>query len=212
MIYFISGLGADQRVFQFLQLDDFRQQHIQWLVPNSGESLENYVKRLKNQINEEEKFILVGLSFGGMVAIELAKILQPQKVVIISSVKHYQELPFYYRGIGWTKVHKLVPAFCFKSRNKLNYYLLGAKKNSTKKLLKGILEDTDEVFIKWAIHQILTWRNTTRIENLVHIHGTADKLLAARYIRDFIPIEAGEHLMIVDKAKEISKLLQENLI
>ncbi|MEN8444017.1 MAG: alpha/beta hydrolase [Cyanobacteria bacterium J06555_13] len=95
-IYFVSGLGADERIFQWLRYDGFQPVHIQWRAPERGEPIEGYAKRLSEQI-EEDNPVIVGLSFGGMIAIEIAKQMNTQKIVLLSSVKETSEIPFYFK-------------------------------------------------------------------------------------------------------------------
>lgn len=51
----------------------------------------DYAKRLSLQITDEQP-ILIGLSFGGMMAMELAKIIKVQKIVLLASAKSANEL------------------------------------------------------------------------------------------------------------------------
>ena len=74
-------------------------------------------------------------------------------------------------------------------------YLFGTKK---KKLLKDIIADSDVSFSKWAVLELINWKNTTRIKNCLKISGSNDKLLPAS--QDAISIKNGEHFMIVDRA------------
>ena len=46
-----------------------------------------------------------------------------------------------------------------------------------KELLNSILADTDLNFTKWAIRELMNWENQSRLENLIKIGGTKDKLL-----------------------------------
>ncbi|HEY0434517.1 MAG TPA: hypothetical protein VGC95_11625, partial [Chitinophagaceae bacterium] len=76
--YFISGLGADRRAFYRIQMPSSIQiVHLDWIDPLPKESLNDYALRFSKLIDRHEEFILVGLSFGGMLAVELGKFLQP---------------------------------------------------------------------------------------------------------------------------------------
>ena len=76
-IHFISGLGADERVFQFLDLPGIEKKFIRWIEPGKNESIHSYSLRLIDQIQQNEDLVLVGISFGGMVAQEIASCLCP---------------------------------------------------------------------------------------------------------------------------------------
>ena len=76
--------------------------------------------------------------------------------------------------------------------------------------MNAILEDTDLHFTKWAIRELMNWKNQTRLPNLIKIGGLNDKLLPPKG-ENTILIEKGEHFMIVDKAEEISRILNEKI-
>lgn len=211
-IYFISGLGADKRAFGKLKLpDNYIVKHIDWITPIENEPLENYALRLSKEIDTTHPFVIVGLSFGGIIATEISKILKPKLTVLISSIASKQFLPWYYKIIGLTFLDKLIPASILKKPSRLSFYFFGAKTIETKKLLTNIFHDTDEIFLKWAIRKIVTWKNIVVPTNLFHIHGSADKILPLRFLRADVEIKAGGHLMVFDKADQVSKILTERL-
>lgn len=67
-LYIFSGLGADKRVFNYLDFSKYNTTFIDWINPFENESIEDYAKRLTSQITSE-KPILIGLSFGGIMAV-----------------------------------------------------------------------------------------------------------------------------------------------
>ncbi len=91
-IYCISGLGADKRAYQLLQLNH-EMVHLEWITPKKNEPLIEYCFRLGTAINTNEPFGIMGLSFGGLVAIELSKIFNPSFTILLSSIETCQELP-----------------------------------------------------------------------------------------------------------------------
>lgn len=207
-IYFVSGLGADERIFQWLRYDGFRPVHIQWVPPERGEAIETYAKRLTEQI-EEENPVIVGLSFGGMIAIEIAKQMPTKKVVLLSSVKKTAEVPFYFKLFRALPLHRIVP---FKSLlwavYWLAYWLFGPENADEKKLLKTILQETDPHFLKWALHKVVVWKNQEVPENLVHIHGRRDRIFPFRFITADYTIDDSGHLLVMSRAEKVSTLLE----
>ncbi|MDY7021951.1 MAG: alpha/beta hydrolase, partial [Cyanobacteriota bacterium] len=107
-VYFISGLGADKRVFRRLKTEGYQPVHIDWIEPEKGESISDYAQRLATQIKSENP-ILVGLSFGGLIAVEMAKHLNPEKVILISSAKNHTEVPPYFKLFRWFPIHRIFP-------------------------------------------------------------------------------------------------------
>ena len=202
-IYGISGLGADERVFKYLNL-----KHeiipLAWIKHDKNELLEHYAKRLAAKIDTNEDFGILGVSFGGLVAVEISKILNPKVTILISSVETKNELSFLIKGLGKMNVVKYLPSKLFNPPKKIAHFLFGT---DNKELLNKILDDTDLDFTKWAVNELLNWKNTTTLSSIIKISGTNDKLMSPTKANNTILIEKGEHFMIVDKAKEISDVI-----
>lgn len=207
-IYGISGLGADQRVFDRLELNhDFIP--IDWITPKVDETLSNYSKRLSEFINPKEEFIILGVSFGGLVAIEITKLLKPKVCILISSAEKKSDLPFIYRLLGKSRILKLIPAKLFDMPRVIAHFLFGT---SNKIVLNSILDDTDLDFAKWAIIALCNWDNTKLLNNVFKISGSNDKILPPKIDSRTILIQGGEHFMIYDKAKVISAIINNTII
>jgi pimeloyl-ACP methyl ester carboxylesterase len=207
-IYLLSGLGADKRVFDFIDLSGFKINHVEWIDPRDNESIESYSKRLLKQIKTARP-ILIGVSFGGMISIEIAKLIETEKVIIISSAATKFDIPVYLRIAGQLGLNKLIPTRLLKTVNSFTFWFFGATTKKEKDLLRTIISETDNKFLKWAANKIPNWGNTTRLQNLIHIHGTADKILPLK-APDF-RIPGGGHLMIISHGQELSKLIKEFL-
>lgn len=209
-IYIFSGLGADERVFQKLDFSGHKITFIKWIVPKKDETIEQYAKRLREQI-PTTKPILIGLSFGGIMAVEVAKQITTEKVILIASAKTKREIPFYYRIAGTLRIHKLLPTALLKKSNAITNWIFGAESISDKALLKQILIDTDPLFLRWAIDKIARWKNQHEPHKLIHIHGTNDKILPFRFVKNVIKVEGGGHFMTLNKADELNRILKQVL-
>ncbi|MEA5256828.1 alpha/beta hydrolase [Arcicella aquatica] len=206
-IYIFSGLGADERVFKKLDFSGYEITFIRWIAPNKNETIAHYARRLTEQIKSNRP-ILIGLSFGGMMATEVAKLIDVEKIIIIASAKTYQEIPFYYRLAGLLKLHRLVPAAVLKTPNIFSNWLFGTDNSEDKAILASIMVDTDPKFLVWAIDKIVNWKNETIHKNLVHIHGTADKILPFYFVKSDIIVNGGGHLMTLNKAEELTQKIR----
>lgn len=207
-IYIFSGLGVDQRVFDKINFDGLNVEFIDWILPLKSETIENYAKRISQKIIEKD-VVLIGLSFGGMMAVEVAKIIPVRKVILIASAKTKFELPLLYRIAGKLRLHKLIPSAVFKWSNLLSRWIFGIQTKEEKVLFKNILKDTDSRFLRWAINEIVSWKNLEFPANCIHIHGTKDRILPARNCKVDYLIQNGGHFMTVNKAKEIEKIVKE---
>ena len=209
-IYIFSGLGADERMFQKIDFRNHSVTYIRWILPNKNESIENYVKRLLLQISTEQP-ILIGLSFGGMIAIEVAKQIKTEKVILMASAKTKNEIPFYYRFLGSVGLNKILPTSLLKHSNFFINWVFGAKANSEKQLLKSILDETNPEFLIWAIGKIVAWENITSVNNVFHIHGRSDRILPYRFVTCGYVVKNGGHFMTLSNAGEVSEIINEIL-
>src|SRR5688572_23858828 len=115
-IYFIPGLGADKRIFRNIKVPEgCHAFYLDWIKPLKNESLQSYSYRLAEKIETTKPFVIVGLSFGGMLAAEIVNKYPLGRMIILSSIACSKDLPFYYRAAGNIYLHKLVPISLLKS-------------------------------------------------------------------------------------------------
>ncbi len=199
-IYAIPGLGADERVFQYLIVTP-KIVVLKWIEFGKNETLKSYAQRMVKQIDQTQPFALLGVSFGAMLAVEMSLITRPVCTVLISSVEVASELPKTYKWVGRTQLIPNLPLFLFKPPKWLITWLFGA---TNRKLLAAILDDTEPKLVRWALQKITTWKNTKRLANCLKINGRNDKLFPPANHSDQVIIDGGHHFMIVDKAASVS--------
>lgn len=183
---------------------------MQWITPEKEDTLESYARRISAVITSPNP-ILIGLSFGGMLAIEIAKYRPVKKCILISSCKSSKEIPTRLKLIGKSGITKVLPGSVMKKPNFVLEHLFGAKTKEEKSFLKEILADTDPDFLKWALNAIIKWKNTTIPKNTISIHGDDDKILPIKNIKVDYVIKEGGHIMVVNKAKEVERVIREVL-
>lgn len=209
-VYIFSGLGADKRVFQKMNFSAYNATFVEWILPDKKEDIESYAPKLIRQIKHDNP-ILIGLSFGGIIATEVAKLISVEKIILIASAKTKHEIPIYFRFAGKLRLHKLIPTKLLKIPNLLSFWFFGAENIEEKKILSEILKDTDENFLKWAIDAIVHWKNEIQHKNLTHIHGISDKILPNKFINSKIEIKNGGHFMTLNKTKELDELIKKEI-
>lgn len=208
-IYIFSGLGVDRRVFENINFENLDIEFVDWITPLDKESLEDYAIRISKKIISPNP-IIIGLSFGGILATEISKFLKVKKLILIASAKTKYELPFLYRLAGNLRLNKLLPNRVLKHQNCISNWFFGIKTESEKQLLKSILKDTSSEFLSWAIHEIVNWKNEKFPENVIHIHGSKDRIIPIKNVKIDFRIENGGHFMTVNRALEIQKLIKVN--
>jgi pimeloyl-ACP methyl ester carboxylesterase len=209
-VYFISGLGADERAFRSLDLRDIEPVYLNWISPLPGESIVGYAKRMAQRIEEPDP-IIIGLSFGGMVAVEIAKQIPVKKLILVSSAKGENELPPFFRIGRFLPLHKLIPAHISKTAAAGFFKLAGHRNKEQQDTLIAMFNSSPKGFVKWATNAVVHWKNKETPGNLVHIHGNTDWLLPYRYVKADLTINQGSHIMISNQAKEIDIILHKLL-
>lgn len=203
-IYFLSGLGADETVFQGLQLPGMEPVHLNWTTPFPTESIQQYALRMADRVTEPNP-VIIGLSFGGMMAMEIAKLIPVKQIILISSAKTYKELPPYFTACRLIPLHKALPLQSIANSNQLLNFFFGARSATQQEQLRNIIRNTTQGFNQWAVNAIVHWKNEIINAPVFHIHGNADRLLPIRFVHPDMIIDGGNHFMVMHKAKLVSE-------
>ncbi len=210
-VYFIPGLAADKRVFRHIHLPDKYEPHfLDWIPPRQQDSLADYAVRMAEQIEKGEPFILLGLSFGGMLAVEIAKRFPPDKLILVASISDPSQLPHYYRKAFHLGLHRFLTPSIIKNGVYLKRYFT-SETSEDKAIIRQMARDMDHEFITWALKAIVNWETEEQAVPAHHIHGTRDIILPHRYTRPTVSIKSAGHLMIFDRAPVINDILAQML-
>jgi pimeloyl-ACP methyl ester carboxylesterase len=210
--YFLSGLGADRRVFEKIHLPEgINCIHLDWIPIKKNESVPEYAKRISEPINSSAPFILIGLSFGGMLATEIAKIKKPLLTVLISTVPVSSHLPFYFKLAGWLGFDRMLPLKTLRNPPlPVVYWLNNVKSKEAKTFVAALLKDSDkQLFSKLAMGAILRWKNTIKPEGVYHLHGSADRILPVAFTKPDYIVKGAGHLMVYTHPEIISQRMSE---
>lgn len=209
-IYCISGLGADERAFERLSITGCSLQCLKWIAPLSNENLSSYVERMSEQIGEDSP-IIIGLSFGGMIVIEMAKQISIEKLILISSVKTYKEIPKWMRISGALNLHKLIPIKSNRLTQRADDRRMGIETQEEKLFVDHYRKKANQEYVNWAVDQILNWKNACIPANTFHIHGDKDRMFPLKNIRATHVIKNGTHIMVLNRAEEINNCIEQIL-
>ncbi len=212
-IYLIPGLGADKRMYAHQLKVLPHAKVLEHLKPITGQSLTEYALRVAQEIDASKPFALVGTSLGGIISMELSRILKPEKIILIASVKNRVEMPLFIRSMRILNLHRLIPGTGFKRFNTLMVKRLDSRGDSpAAKVIKQMTEDCPPEFIDWAINAIINWHPPVgHRSDIVHIHGTNDLLFPIQKIKNPIAIKNGSHIMNMTMSYEVNKALLEAL-
>lgn len=209
-IYCISGLGADERIFRRLRIKGAKLVCLAWPKHNRNDNMSSYAAKLSAMI-EEDNPVLLGVSFGGMLAVEIAKQRQVRKAILVSSAKCEAEKPGLPTPIRWFATSGIVPAFVYRLPHPALYTLFGTENEEQRRLVRDIIRDSDGRFVKWAVAALLQWENMVVPQDVVHIHGRKDRLISPDDINADHWIEDGGHMMVYNRASEISRIIEQEI-
>ena len=209
-IYCISGLAADHRLFGNLSIPGYQLVQLPWVSYTREDNMASYAQKMIKGITGE-RAIIIGLSFGGMLSVEIAKLHPGWKIFIVSSAKTSAELGYNSSLLRWVSDKELIPAALFNIPHFLSLYRLGAHTPAEKKLLRAVIRDGDAAFTRWSINTLLNWNNQSYPDNITHIHGTNDKVILSGNVQPDHWIEGGSHIMIYNRAAEVGKIISDCL-
>ncbi|MEP6677006.1 MAG: alpha/beta hydrolase [Ferruginibacter sp.] len=210
IIYCISGLGADERAFSKLQIHNAELITLRWLPPEKNEPIEKYALRMAANIQHPEP-ILLGLSFGGMMSIEIAALIPVKAVILISSIKSAAELPAWMRLAGIVRINKLFPIKSARFMEPVTNRTLGVTTAEEKTMVREFRKNSPVKYNNWAVDKILNWKKKHVLNNVFHIHGNKDRIFPIKKTTATHIIDGGKHLMIMSKHEEVSACINQIL-
>lgn len=198
----MPGLAASPTIFENIDLpkEIFEIHLLEWILPETKESLKSYAKRMAENV-KHENVVLIGVSFGGVLVQEMKQFLSTKKVIIISSVRSNIELPNRMKIAKTTKAYKLLPTGLLQDVELLTKYAFGDTLKKKLKLYEKYLHMRNKNYLDWAIEQMICWKRIKIDTEIIHIHGDADEVFPAKNIKQFVNVKGGTHAMILSKYK-----------
>jgi pimeloyl-ACP methyl ester carboxylesterase len=212
-VYLLAGLGFDKRIFQNLILENVKVNYLEWLEPAENESLDNYVDRIAEQISPTAApIVLIGHSFGGIIVQKISRLINPAKVIIISSIKSKSEMPISLKVLKSIPIYNYINKELILKSFPLWARIFGYNSEKGRLLFNQMIGSSSDNYLRWSLDKIANIEFKENIHNLVHIHGTRDKTFSIKKIKDPIIIEDGSHFMVFSKGDEISETLNNEIL
>ena len=211
-VVLFPGLGADHRLFRF--------QHAvlpdlvipPWPATAANDSLASFAGRFVDSIPKVDGLYLGGSSFGGMVALELASLVQPKAVILIGSCTSpsaIATLVLHMRSLA-----AALPVSAFHPRRWSLPFLLpkfGRLTREQRELFWSMASATPAAFLKWGVNAILSWRPTPVPVPVHHIHGSDDRLIPLRLVKPDRIVPGGGHLLTLTHPQQVNAFLVETV-
>lgn len=211
-IYGIPGLGLNAQIFEHLQFKDCDLKIIEWIEPLKKESLSNYAKRISQQL-EEGEVVLIGHSFGGVLAQEIAQHLRVNHIFLISSIKSPKQLPFSFKLLSMFSLYKLVSRQSILITFPLWAHINGYVSKNLRSIFRDSMKTHSSYYLQWSLKEISNWQGTVqKMPPITQIHGNADLTFPLKKITEPLHvIKGGNHLMVHSLAEEIKTIISAEL-
>lgn len=211
-VYLFPGEGSDERIFSKIKFDsNYRVVHVVLPTPAAGATMSEYARVISSQIDTSGNYIFIGVSLGGMICVELADYMKPEKIIIISSAKSCNELPFRYRFQKIIPLNKIVPKGLIKSGARFLQPIVEPDRKLHEAIFNSMLKSKNPDYYKRTVDIILNWNREKTNSNIIHIHGTNDHTIPIRNVKADYKIADGSHMMTLTRGDEINLLLQKIL-
>jgi pimeloyl-ACP methyl ester carboxylesterase len=208
----MPGMAASPSIYENIHLpeEQFVVVHLKWIIPLKGETMDRYCRRLLVNVNHDRP-VLIGVSFGGIIVQEMAKIIDVYRVIIISSVKSTKEFPRRMKFAKWSGIHKILPTGVVEHSRLLLKYNLGIGDKKIR-LYYQYLSVKDKRYLDWALDAIIQWHQLEPMQGVIHIHGDTDPVFPIRYIKDCIVVKGGTHIMVINRYRWFNEHLPQLII
>ena len=206
-IYIIPGFGMNKHHVRGLKFNGYDVEVLEWEPSLTTQSYQEYAKKVfYPKIDRQLPVIIVGYSMGGMVAVELAEMLNTKKLILISSAKNRNELPrkklAIVRMLGGKRLGspKTIKRLTPLAR------LLGKEYLA---LLQSSLKDIPEGIISFGIDAMIQWnRKVDPSVKYLHIHGKKDRLLPVKNISNKLVLPYGHFLLSGSGIKRVNEKIE----
>jgi pimeloyl-ACP methyl ester carboxylesterase len=206
-----AGLGADHRLFHRQNAALRASVEVPaWIHPLPRERINDYAARIAPTIRSRPPYFLGGVSFGGMVAMEVAQHVSCQGVILISSCRSCRAIPLWQRFIA-RPLARAVPAHVQKW---VDLHVPGALRPlgkctpADRSLVLHMIRDTPAAFLRWSLREALRWRGVNDLPVPIHhIHGRRDRTIPCPRdgVDQFIP--DGGHLIALTHADAVNAFI-----
>ena len=209
-IVLLPGVGADRRLFDSLGQAGQGVVVPGWPEPKPAETLADYAARWAAEGRWATPLIVGGSSFGGMVAVELARHLHPAAVVLIGSCLHPSEIAQPLRFLRpLARVLPVPPLPTIGPAASVLTWYFGATSPATRQLFLEMLRGTSLAFLAWAIRAIASWDPAPLLTIPVRrIHGSRDRLISCPRAADVV-VEGAGHLLPITHIDSLAAFLTE---
>ena len=210
-VFLITGFALDRRAFQMMDLPAETYRTVDLIPIRKGESLREYARRMAADIGLAPGDVIGGVSLGGMLALEMAKVVPVSGAVIIASATHPRSIRKRFRM--WGPLARWVPRFVIRRIFTLIPRILALQNMLApdgQALLADIMGKFPPEQLQTFPMMILRWPGCEPPAYFRHIHSDGDWLIRPAGDPATLTLLPGRnHLLTVSHAKEVRELVMQ---
>ncbi len=211
----LPGLGADAAIYR-PQIERFGDRIIvpPWIDPKPNESIDSYARRLGRRIEVPTPFYIGGISFGGMMAAEIAQSRHDDVagLLMFGSCTHRSQVTAAFRFAAILGPH--LPRGMVKGLlNRLVPRLFGAVEGLSEEhvqLLEEVAYRTDVDLLAWGATAIRSWTDGAQPTCPTYFAHGADDVVIPPGLKQMRPgvdllVPGGKHLIHLSHADIVNR-------
>jgi hypothetical protein len=90
--------------------------------------------------------------------------------------------------------------------------MFGVKNDEQEELFSNMLHTAPVNYFARAINCIVQWRNKTLPSNSLHLHGTSDRIIPSRFVKNYTAVKNGSHFMVLNSPEEVNAYIKKILL
>ncbi len=178
---------------------------VDWIAPGDAASISDYARKLADELDLDHPCDVLGVSFGGIVAQELAPLIGAEHCFVVSSICSPQELTSMNRFFG--RLPATASDRLMQTAGQIAQRWPGKRFAATVRARRFAGEDGP--WYRWASAAALKWnpRPIPESVSVVRIHGDQDNTFPLGHrLADHV-IEDANHLLAVSHAERLAEIL-----
>jgi pimeloyl-ACP methyl ester carboxylesterase len=199
----LPGMMADHRLLAAQQSAFPNLVVPHWPAHHSSDTLATFAERIAETIRPIGQCAVGGVSFGGIVALELARHLDSSGCILISSIRSPREMPFRFRIL---RPIGLLPQPAF---NALASSATGLFSSS---MGRGAKRRSDQMltspFFSWAARTTLRWKGCDPGVPIAQIHGEADRTFPVERTRPDHVVSGAGHMLVATHSVVVNEFIR----
>ena len=209
----IPGMGADERLFGPQRAYGFDFEVPSMPIPEPADDMPTYAARVRDRLALDGPCVIGGVSFGGMLAYELAALCRARCALMIASCRSRAVIPGYYRLAEL--VSRFLPDSLIRRRCVASSRILArleSLNHAQYRLIRDMSIDVPVLFLRRVGRMILRWDGVPPLScPRYHIHGQIDRVVPLKGNEPDEVVPDGGHLINLTHAEQVNRFIERHL-